>query len=84
MTEQKYYTDEGKERPPTLHEIICCEADVGNCREAERIEALIRNYYKSKVPKKRELPAGLEHLSKYDEDRGYNSAVDDFHEEECL
>jgi len=35
-------------------------------------------YYKSKVPKKKEIEEGLEHLSKYDEDRGWNLAVDDF------
>ena len=30
------------------------------------------------LPKKRKIPEGLEHLDKYDEDRGWNLAIDQF------
>ena len=77
-TPQKYYTKNGKERPPTLHEIICCEANVMDCEEAERIEGLIDTYYKSKVPKKKD---GLIRQDRQDFCDGYNQAIADFHKE---
>lgn len=40
---EKYYTEDGKERKPTLHEIICKEANVMDCEEAERICFLIED-----------------------------------------